>query len=395
MSHSAESVEVLVIGGGVIGSSIAYHVAQQGRTVLVVERTEVAVEPSASWASAGGMRLWEQDPAEAALARTAIERWPTLAEELDAELEYRKCGHLLLAENEVEAAHLQCFVQRQHELGFADVSFLDRKAVFRLVPGLGEQIVAGSFSAASGQADPRLTTRAFANAAQRHGAGYWTSTECLALQRVADRVIGAQTGRGLVQAEQVVLAAGAWSWELAGSVGLQLPLRVRVLQALRSTPAPPGVLQPVLSAVGRALSIKQQASGALMLGGGWLGDPTPDGRSYTLRKESQQGNWATACELFPPLRKLRCAGAWGGLQAQSLDDLPFIGSVPGLEGLTLAFASWYGFALAPAIGNSLADHLAGRPTPELDHLSPDRIAQFDKAQVAAFLAEPATSNVVE
>ena len=195
MSHPAESVEVLVIGGGVIGSSIAYHVAQQGRTVLVVERTEVAAEPSASWASTGGMRLWEQDPAEAALARTAIERWPTLAEELDAELEYRKCGHLLLAENEVEAAHLQSFVQRQHELGFADVSFLDRKAVLRLVPGLGEQIVAGSFSAASGQADPRLTTRAFATAAQRQGAGYWTSTECLALQRVADRVIGAQTGR--------------------------------------------------------------------------------------------------------------------------------------------------------------------------------------------------------
>lgn len=151
----------------------------------------------------------------------------------------------------------------------------------------------------------------------------------------------------------------------------------------------------MLSAVGRALSIKQQASGALVLGDGWLGDPTPDGRSYTLRKESQQGNWATACELFPPLRKLGCADVWGGLQAQSLDDLPFIGSVSGLEGLTLAFASWYGFALAPAIGNSVTDHLAGLPTPELDHLSPNRIARFDPARVAAFLAEPATSNVVE
>jgi sarcosine oxidase subunit beta len=148
-------------------------------------------------------------------------------------------------------------------------------------------------------------------------------------------------------------------------------------------------LVPVVSAVGRALSIKQQASGAFVLGGGWLGDPTPDGRSYTLPKVSQQGNWTTACELFRPLRKLRCVDAWGGLQAQSLDDLPFIGSVSGLEGLTLAFGSWYGFALAPAIGNSVADHLAGRPTPELDQLSPNRIAQFDPAQVAAFLAEPA------
>src|SRR5439155_9251526 len=120
-----------------------------------------------------------------------LARWPSLAEELEADLQYRQGGHLLLAENEVEAAYLQSFVQRQHDLGLVDVSFLDRRAVFSLVPGLGEQVTAGSFSPASGQADPRLTTHAFANAAKRHGASYWTSTECLALHRVGDRVVGA------------------------------------------------------------------------------------------------------------------------------------------------------------------------------------------------------------
>src|SRR6266705_1539410 len=395
MSYTAASVEVLVIGGGVTGSSIAYHVVRQGRNVLVVERNEIAVEPAASWASAGGVRPQGLEPAEAALACAALARWPILAEELEADLQYRQGGHLLLAENEVEAEQLHTFVQRQHELGLVDVSFVDRKAVFGRVPGLGEQVTAGSFSPASGQADPRLTTRAFANAAKRYDAIYWTSTECLALQRVADRVVGAQTRQGFVQAKQVVLAAGAWSRELASSVGIQLPMRVRVLQELLTTPAPAGVLQPVLSAVGRALSLKQLPDGALLLGGGWLGDPTPDGRSYTLREASQQGNWTTACELFPPLRKLRCVGAWGGLQAHSPDDLPFIGSFSGLEGLTLALGSWYGFALAPAIGSVVADHLAGLPTPELDQLSPNRIAHFDPAQVAAFLAEPAISNVLE
>ena len=149
-----------------------------------------------------------------------------------------------------------------------------------------------------------------------------TSTKCLALQRVADRIVGVQTGQGLIQAKQIVLAAGAWSWELASSVGIQLPLRMRVLQALLTTPAQPGVLQPVLSAVGRALSVKQLSDGTLLLGGGWSGDPNSDGRSYTLREESQRGNWATACELFPLVR--------------NLDDLPFIGSFSGLDGLTLA-----------------------------------------------------------
>jgi len=151
----------------------------------------------------------------------------------------------------------------------------------------------------------------------------------------------------------------------------------------------------VLSAVGRALSVKQLSDGSLLLGGGWSGDPTPNGLSYTLREESQRGNWTTACELFPLVRNLRCVGAWGGLQAHSPDDLPFIGSFSGLDGLTLALGSWYGFALAPAIGSSVANHLAGLPTPEQDQLSPDRIARFDLEQVAAFMTKPAISNVVE
>ena len=132
-----------------------------------------------------------------------------------------------------------------------------------------------------------------------------------------------------------------------------------------------------------------------MLGGGWLADPTLDCRSYTLRPESQQGNWALACEVFPSLGKLQCASAWAGLQAYTLDDLPFIGSFSGLSGLALALGSWYGFALAPAIGSAVASHLAGLPTPELGQLTPDRITHFAPAQVAAFLSEPTPANGLE
>lgn len=386
--HPTASVEVLVIGGGVIGSSIAYHVARQGRTVLVMEHSEVAQEPAASWASAGGIRLWEQDPPEAPLALAACTRWPVLSEELDADLHYRQGGHLMLAENEAEAEQLQTMLRRQRVLGFANLSFVDRREALRLAPGLGEQVTGGIYSPTSGYADPRLTTHAFANAARRHGATYWTGTECFALQRVGDRIVGARTERGFVQAQQTVLAAGAWNSELAATVGIHLPLKMCVLQALLSSPGIPGALRPVLSATGREVSLKQAAGGAFVVGGGWRGDPAPDGRSYTLREEHVEGNWAIACELFAPLRMLHRVSAWGGLQARSIDDLPLIGSVSEVEGLALAAGSWYGFALSPAIGQSIANHLAGLPTPELDQLSPQRIAHLDPAYVAAFLAAP-------
>src|SRR5438132_7678366 len=100
---SVTKSEVLIIGGGVMGSAIAYHVARQGRQVLVVERSEeVASAPAASWASAGGVRRQGRHPAEAKLAVEAIERWRTL----EAGVQYRRGGNLLLAETDAEAEQL-------------------------------------------------------------------------------------------------------------------------------------------------------------------------------------------------------------------------------------------------------------------------------------------------
>jgi sarcosine oxidase subunit beta len=267
---------------------------------------------------------------------------------------------------------------------------------------LNERVVAGSFSPADGQADPALTTRAFAQAAQQHGASYWTKTTCSALLVEGQRVVGARVERGEtrevqeVRAEQIVLAAGAWSDELMAAVGVQLPIRTRALQMVLSTPAAPGSLRPVLSALGRSLSLKQLDDGAFLLGGGWLGLPAADRYSYTLLPEHIEGNWRTACELLPLLGRQTIARAWCGLEAQSFDNIPFIGPLPGLEGLTIALGfSGHGFAISPAVGRAVAAQLAGQPTPELDGLSPARVASFDPDRLAAFLAEGPSAAVLE
>ena len=386
--------EVVVVGGGVIGSSIAYHLARQGRRVLVVERAEPAVEPAASWASAGGVRRQGRHAAEAKLAIEAIDRWPSLEEELGARFAYRQGGNLYVGEGEDEIAIVEAFVRRQQQNGFADVRFVDRRGALEIVPALNDQVSAASYSPRDGQADPALTTRAFASAAERHGATYWNGVESLGLLATDSRVTWLRTSRGEVEAEAVVVAAGAWSDHLAGSVDLRLPIRTRVPQILISTPGTPGTVQPVLGSVSRRLSLKQLDDGSFMLGGGWPGIPSEDRRTYTMQAASIEGGWAAGAGLIPAVDEQTINRAWCGLEAQSFDGIPFIGAVPGYSGLTVATGfSGHGFAIAPTVGRTVADQLAGKPTPELDGLSLDRIATFDQAAVERFLNDQDGSDL--
>jgi sarcosine oxidase, subunit beta len=366
--------DIAIIGGGVIGNSIAYHLARQGQRVLVIERADIASEPAASWASAGGIRRHGRHPAEAQLASEAIQRWPTLSEELAADLHYRQGGQLLLAESDSEAAQIAAYVQQQQAMGFSDVQLVNRAEAYELVPGLNPRVVAGSYSPADGQASPPHTTRAFAQAAQRHSALYWTNTTALSLITHASRVTGVRTTQGEVAAQHIILAAGAWSDELALTAGLRLPIHTVALQMLLSTPAQPGTLLPVISSLSRKLSLKQLDDGSFFIGGGWPGDVCPDRRSYTTRPASIAGNWSTACELLPAVAQQSIARSWCGLEAQSIDDIPFIGPAPGLDGLTLAIGfSGHGFALSPAIGRAVANLISSQPTIELEGLNPARI----------------------
>jgi sarcosine oxidase subunit beta len=379
--------DIVVVGCGVTGSSIAYYLAKQGVRVLMLERAEYAQEPVASWASAGGVRRQGRHQAEAQLASEAITRWQTLEEELESDIGYRQGGNLLLAESEQEAEQLATFVREQQQHGFSDVRLIDRREALELVPGLNQRVLAGSYSPRDGQADPAKTVHAFASAAMRHGATYRPHTPVQSLIMRQSRVVGVQAGDEVIEAGHVILAAGAWSDELAACIGVCLPIHTVALQMVRSTPAPVLTLRPVLSAVGRLLSLKQLDDGAFLIGGGWQGEPGADRHSYILLTENIQGNWNTARELLPAVGQQRIVRAWCGLEARSIDDIPFIGSFSHIAGLTIACGfSGHGFALSPAVGRCVADHILGKPAPELAGLRPDRITRFQSEQIHTFMA---------
>ena len=363
--------DVLIVGGGVIGSSIAYHLALRRTRVVVLDQAPPATSPSASWASAGGVRAQRRDPREWALTRAAARRWPGLAEELGADTEFRQGGHLHLVETDDDREALEERVARERDAGL-DVRIVDAAEARRLAPGITETVIAAAFSPGDGQANPVATTRAFAAAAASRGVSFRTGAPARLLAE-GQRVPGAVAGGETFTAETVVLAAGAWSPGLVRPAGVHLPIVPRGPQMILTEPAPP-VLAPTITGSGRALSLKQLPGGAYFIGGGWPSDVDAGRMTCTVRDDSVRGSWRVAAEVWVPLRACRIRQAWCGLEAESADGVPLIGPVPDMAGLYVAAGfSGHGFQLAPAVGAAVAASLHGEPAPELDPLSPARL----------------------
>lgn len=366
----AGRADVVIVGGGVIGSSIAYHLALRGSRVAVVDRAPPATAPSASWASAGGVRQQRRDPREWALTRAASRRWPGLSEELGAEIEFRQGGHLHVVENDADRRALEDRVARERDAGL-DVRVAVGVEARRLAPGLVGTVVAAAWSLADGQANPVATTRAFAAAATARGAVYHTGTAARLL-RDGDRVRAVAAGAETLAGDAIVVAAGAWSAGLLRQIGVHLSIAPRAPQMILTEPAQP-VLAPTITGTGRALSLKQLPDGSYFIGGGWPSDVDADRMTCAVRDDSVRGSWQVATEIFAPLRTCRIQQAWCGLEAQSADGVPLIGPVPGVAGLYVAAGfSGHGFQLSPAVGAAVAASLHGEPAPELEPLSPAR-----------------------
>ncbi len=372
---SQRRTEVAIIGGGVMGSSIAYHLARRGVAVTLLERGDIP--SAASAASAGGVRQQGRDLREMSLAVASIARWENLEEELGADVHYRREGHVTVTEHPQDVPDFHPWMDAQRELGLV-IDLVEGDDLRELIPGIAPQVVAGVYSPSDGHANPILTTQAFADAAARFGASIRPHTAVLEIQHQGGQVSGVLTDDGPLACDLVVLAAGAWSMGLTEPLGVTLPAVARAPQMIATTPLP-GLLHQVIGARGRALSLKQVPSGNYVIGGGWPGTVYLDRRIAIPWYGSVRGSLTDSSAIFPDLLRARVERVWVGIEAQTVDEVPILGGLPGIENLSIATGfSGHGFALSPIIGQVMSELIVdGSPSIEIGQLSFDRFVGME------------------
>jgi sarcosine oxidase, subunit beta len=370
-----QAQDVIVIGGGISGTATAYELARRGARVTLLERGDLASMAS-GWTLAG-VRQSGRHPAELPLAQAAVARWSHLADELDADVEYRQHGNLRLARTEAEIPVIEQVVRDGIAAGIPMEFHAGSETVREIAPALTEAVHAASYCPTDGHANPLLTVRAFAAAAKRHGAIIRTQTEVRGIVVERGRTRGVQTTAETLAADTVVVTAGVYTPRLLTPLGLDLPLLLTLVPMAQSAVVPP-MLDQVLGVSDGAFAGRQEASGRFRLCGSTVvwNERTHTNDNVMPTLHQVQRTLADAVSVVPGIADIRISKVWGGLIDRTPDVIPVIERIDAVEGLVVgAGFSGHGFCLGPVTGEILADLATTRTTRHpIDAFALDRFA---------------------
>lgn len=369
MTVVARDVDIVIVGGGIVGASCAYFLAERGAEVLLLEAGRIGRE--ASGVNAGGVRQQARALPEMPLALESVRLWADLERRLEVPLEYERCGDLRIVENAEDAARLRAVAARERETGLA-LEWVDGAALRALVPSIAPGVLGGTFCPTGGQANPLRVAAAIGRRARDLGAIVWEGCPVRALARDGEG-FALDCAHGRLRASRVVLAAGAWTPIVAEGLGARLPISLFVPQMQATVPLP-RVLGTVLLGFTRKLSMKQMRSGAVLVGGGKRGWGDLVTRAKGLAAESMRLGAVDAVDVLPLLGRTETTRTWVGLEGLTSDEMPIIDCLETDRVYVAAGFSGHGFAIGPVVGRLLAEWLLDG-TPSMD-VSAFRLNRF-------------------
>lgn len=359
------SYDVVIIGGGVIGCSIAYQLRKTGIDVLVVERQEVAAE--ASSAAAGLLAPFGSLTGPGPFSDLVLASWslaPTLLPQIEQEsgiqVEYRRMGalHVATSESEVEALRQQ--IQGWEALG-AKMTWLTQAEVYVHEPLLhGSSIQAAILIEGEGSIKAPAVARAYGEAARCAGTQFALGTEVVGVVRSGSRVAGVRTAQGeTISCQRLVIAGGAWSASCGEWLDLTIPI-VPMKGQILSLAQPEPALQHIMFS--DDLYFVPKLDGTIFVGA------TVEQVGFDKRLTAGGISWLLNCaiRLIPALEQATIARMWSGLRPWSQDSQPVLGLAPGWENVILATGhSAMGFELSAITGKMIAELITSGKIPEL------------------------------
>ncbi|HUZ63573.1 MAG TPA: FAD-binding oxidoreductase [Acetobacteraceae bacterium] len=396
---------VVVIGGGIIGVSTAFFLAQRGVPVVLCEKGHIAGEQSSrNW---GWCRKMGRDPREIPLAIESLRLWQDMNRLVGAETGFRQTGILFLCETDKDVAENEAWLEhaRAHQL---DTRMIGAAEVMELAPGGTMNVKSALYTPSDGRAEPQKAAPAIAEAARRLGATILTGCAVRGVETAGGKMVAAVTEKGRIACDAVVLAGGAWSRLFCGNLGLGLP-QLKVRSSVMRTEPLDGA--PEIAFLGHAFGVRKRLDGGYTIANreASIVEIVPDSfrlffdflpilqmewRTLRLRLGSRflaewntPGHWpldrpspfeamrvldpepaasintaalAALARAFPVFGQARIAQQWAGMIDVTPDAVPVIGPVESVPGFFVATGfSGHGFGIGPGAGRLMADLVTG------------------------------------
>jgi sarcosine oxidase subunit beta len=368
------TASVVIIGGGVVGCSIAYHLVRRGqRDVLVLEQEAVGAGTTSK--AAGGIRSQFPTETEIRFSLEAVGVFERFQEEFGVDIGYRRIGYLFLISDPADLAGFRQRMALQHRLG-VDVREISPAEAKAIVPALHvDDLIAAVWGPTDGMAGPAEVTTGFARRARELGARIVEGVPVTAIAVERGRAQGVQTSAGAVSAPVVINAAGPAAARVGRLAGVTVPVQPRRRHIFYTEPFPE-IRGPVPLTTDRASGFYfRKEMEQLLLS---PGDVEDIGEDFTVPVDRTRIDETVekALHRVPIVEKARIAGGWAGLRPLTPDDHAIIGWAPGVENFFLAVGfGGHGFQHSPATGRYVAEWLLdSRPSLDLSLFDPGRFA---------------------
>jgi sarcosine oxidase, subunit beta len=372
------TADIVIIGGGVMGASAAYHLARRGINNIVLLEKEEFFGTGATGRCAGGVRYQFSTEINIKLSLESLPMIEYFREEIGQDVNYRQCGYLLVATNQKDASIFRHNVEFQNRLG-VQTQFLSGDEVRARLPLMKfEDAIAGTFHQKDGMVDPNSVVAGYIGAAQKLGAKTFTRAEVTGIRVRGDEVEAVETNQGVIQTRMVLNAAGPWAGRIGEMAGVQIPI-VPLRRQMFTTNALKEIPEefPFVIDFAQSLYFHREGDGLLI---GMSNQNEKPGFDQNVDEEFELENFEAALERMPLLERASRASHWAGLYEVTPDAHPIFGGSR-VKGFSIcAGFSGHGFMHGPVAGKLMAEYLPDGAFSTLDVSMLD-LARFEEGRL--------------